>query len=204
MPTITERLKAESADLHHRAEHAGFTHALFKGRRPIADYIALLGQMLLVHDALENALGADVHPAVRAVFDDDQRKAHLLRQDLADLGALAEPEPLPATIEFVNRLLSASPLWRLGVHYVLEGSTNGNRVVAAAIRKAYNLDERTATRYLDPYGVDQRAHWLAFKHNLDALDLSEADQQTLIDADLATFRAIIDIHGQLDRATIPA
>jgi heme oxygenase len=201
--TITERLKAASAELHHQAEHALFTRELFKGRRPIADYAALLAQMLLIHDALETALATDEHPATRAVFNDTQRKSHLLERDLHDLGA-DEHEPLLATAEFIERIKNASPLWRLGVHYVLEGSTNGNAFVAKSIRKAYDLEGDTATHYLDPYGSNQRSNWLAFKHRLDTLDIPETDQQTLIDADLATFRAIIDIHEQLDRATIPA
>jgi heme oxygenase len=202
--TITERLKAASAELHHQAEHALFTRELFKGRRPIADYAALLQQMRLIHDALETALTTDDHPSTRDVFDDAQRKTHLLKQDLEDLGAHEAPIALPATAAFIKRIESASPLWRLGVHYVLEGSTNGNAFVAKSIRKAYDLEGDTATHYLDPYGSNQRSNWLAFKHRLDTLDFSELDQQTLIDADLATFRAIIDIHEQLDRATIPA
>ena len=201
--TLSQRLKQAGAELHDRAETAGFTRELFKGRRPIDDYAALLAQMLHVHEALERALDAVDHPTARTLLADDTPKSPLIREDLAALGVDPD-EPLPATRAFINEIERADPAWLLGVHYVLEGSTNGNRFVAAALRKAYELEGDRATRYLDPYADTQRARWAAFKQTLDALDLTEAEQETMIEADLATFRAIIDIHEALDRATIAA
>lgn len=200
---ISAQLKEAAKDLHDKAESAGFTRLLFKGQRPIDDYAAFLEQMLAIHAPLEDALTAADHPAVNAIFADWQRKTPHLQADLSFLGHdPADVMPLAETAAFTATLQGADPLVLLGTHYVLEGSMNGNHFMARAIRKAYAFDGADGTRYLDPYADDQPKRWAEFKANLDAYPFTESERHTVINADLATFRAIIGIHAALDRATV--
>ena len=108
------------------------------------------------------------------------------------------------TAAFTAGFEGADPLLLLGTHYVLEGSMNGNRFMASAIRKAYGFEGAEGTRYLDPYGDEQRERWAEFKGVLDAYPFTEDERARIVEADLATFRAIIEIHAALGRATIVA
>lgn len=202
---ISAQLKEAAKDLHDKAESGGFTRLLFKGKRPIEDYAAFLEQMLAIHRPLEAELGTSDHPAIQAIFADWQRKAPHLEADLVFLGHdPTEFLPLAETAAFVATLEGADPLVLLGTHYVLEGSMNGNHFMARAIRKAYAFDGPDGTRYLDPYADNQPQRWAEFKTNLNAYPFSEAERTSIIDADLDTFRAIIDMHGALERSLTPA
>lgn len=200
---MSDQLKAAGAELHKQAETAGFTRQLFGGDRPIEDYGAFLEQMLVIHGALEEAIAGASHPALGTIVDASQDKTPHLRADLVHLGR--DPDavtPLPETQAFAASIRQADPLTLLGIHYVLEGSMNGNRFMAPGIRKAYAFEGEDGTRYLDPYGDEQRARWAEFKQKLDGTAFSDAEQNEIIEADLATFRAIIDIHAALDRTAV--
>jgi len=202
---LSAQLKAAAADLHDKAESAGFTRQLFKGKRPIDDYASFLEQMLAIHEPLERALASSDHPAIEAIVATWQHKTPHLRADLIFLGH--DPDdvlPLAETAAFTATFEGADPLVLLGTHYVLEGSMNGNHYMARAIRKAYGFEGADGTRYLDPYGDDQPARWAEFKAGLDAHPFSETERQRIVEADLETFRAIIEIHAALDRMTVPA
>jgi heme oxygenase len=196
------RLKAETADLHRDAETSRFQRALVQGALPAAAYAAWLGQMLLIHEALEAALDASTDPLVAALNRPEYDRAGDLRADVADTAAGAAHQaatPLAATRELVGRIHGASALDLLGMRYVLEGSNNGNRYIARAVRKA--LPE-APTRYLDPYGEDQPARWAEFKRDWDAADLGPEAQNRLVSAARGMFESIRDLSGQLADATM--
>lgn len=205
MTPLSAQLKDAARDLHDKAESGGFTRLLFKGKRPIEDYAAFLEQMLAIHAPLEDALTRADHPALDAIVDPSQYKTPHLRADLEFLGHNPDAAaPLPETAAFADTFRSADPLVLLGTHYVLEGSMNGNHFMARAIRKAYAFEGPEGTRYLDPYADDQPVRWSHFKRALDAYPFTDNERTTIIEADLDTFRAIIDIHHALERATVIA
>jgi len=88
------------------------------------------------------------------------------------------------------------PLSLLGQLYVLEGSTNGAKVLARVLSRAWRTDGAGLSS-LDPYGDEQPERWSAFKLEMDALGLDEQAQAGLVEAARETFLAIADISDQI-------
>jgi heme oxygenase len=204
---LSERLKAETHADHTRAERHPFIAALVGGRADRAGYAGYLGQMLHVHVTLEAALQAvgSRHTALAVVVREHHFREPALRADLATLGAHPERHPLlPATRLFCERidaLASDHSPALLGTLYVLEGSTNGGRYIAPAVRKALALPEcaqaGSGTEYLDPYGPQQQGRWGLFKASLDVLTLSPAECDLIAAVASDAFRGLHDIFEDL-------
>jgi heme oxygenase len=202
-PTVMERLRAETADLHSSAEGKDFQRRMVAGELTRDDYARWLGQMLLVHRALEAPLRSLMlagSPAFAALREEQMQEPYLLE----DLDALGEdPDavaPLPATaalIASVERAAAETPLALLGHHYVLEGSNNGNRYIARKLVPALGLNGR-GHRYLDPYGAEQPAKWAQFKRDMDAVGFATEDADLLVAAAREMFTGIGQISEALD------
>jgi len=196
--TFSTRLKAHTWPLHKMAENRPLQRALGRGELPQSVYAHYLGQLLLVHRALERAL-REHRPnnnAIATVFCDDQQREDDLRNDLkylkTDVDAI---EPIAQTRELVDRIERAAaeqPTALLGYLYVLEGSTNGARFIARVIRKSYGFEQQGLS-YFDPYGDEQPARWQAFKNAMDSIDFAEADEQAIFVAGDDMFNSIAAI-----------
>ncbi len=195
---VMDRLKLATADHHARAEGKDLQRALVRGQVSRERFAAFLAQMLVVHRALERAIDAAAarEPRVR-VIPPEQRHSVRIEQDLRFFGLDAGTvRAMPATETLAHTIAAktaASPMAVLGLHYVLEGSMNGNRYIAMALRKGLGLAPGEGDRYLDPYGEQQRAKWLAFRSAVDALAWSEFEVAAAIDAARAMFDGIAAI-----------
>ncbi len=200
---IMVRLKESTVAQHDAAENGLFQQDLVKGKLPKDAYVDMLAQLLLVHAALEKHLRQLENrlEAAGAVLREHQFQEPYLREDLRYFGRDAEAvEPFDATRRFIDRIeeiAKARPLTLLGVHYVLEGSNNGSKYIAKAVRRAYSLPEGPGTRYLDPYGDNQKEYWQRFKDDMNSVGFSQADSQTLIEAASETFAAVGELHQEL-------
>lgn len=207
--TLMERLKLETAAMHADAESHIFQKNLAKGLLPRDAYIAWLGQMLLIHRALEARLRdlCAKNPAAAKAVKEIQHQEPYLREDLAYFGADADAiEPLAATkrlVATIEKSTAADPLTALGFHYVLEGSNNGNKFIARAMQKALALTPGAGLRYLDPYADDQRAVWQAFKDDMNSIEFTSAQQDAIVGAAKAMFAAIGELSTDLNDA-LPA
>lgn len=203
---ITERLRTETRDLHTKAEKAPLQEALVKGKLPREVYADMLEQMLLVHRELEQAIREHRPsvPALAAVVTDEQFQEPYILEDLAHFGRdPGKIDPLPETREAVaeiRRTAREEPLGLLGLHYVLEGSNNGNRFIAKAAGPAMGLSQDAGLRYLLPYGDRQPQVWGAFKENLASCELSEAEKDTLVESAKRMFEIVYQVHTGLHRA----
>ncbi len=136
---IMGRLKSATDDLHRMAEGRELQTRLVKGELVRDLYLDFLGQMLLVHVALENRLRSslDLHPAFGRVVRDYHWRETQLRADIAFVGGDADGfVPLPATAALVAQIegtAETEPVGLMGMLYVLEGSSNGSKFVAAAL-----------------------------------------------------------------------
>lgn len=204
---LSERLKEETRADHARAEKHPLMAAMVTGRIDRAGYARYLGQMLHVHATLECALrtNASRHSALAVVVREHHFREQALRADLATLGERPDQHaPLPATGLYCERIVllaSDDPPALVGTLYVLEGSTNGGRFIAPAVRKALGLTEHggmaSGTEYLDPHGDRQEEHWLFFKASLDALTLSPAERDLIVAVASDAFRGVHDIFEDL-------
>jgi heme oxygenase len=121
---------------------------------------------------------------------------------------VATIEPRPGThalIDHVASVASSEPVRLLGLHYVREGANNGNRFIAMKLRKIWGAphDQRDGFRYLDPYGPEQRPRWEAFKQQLDALDLTNEQEEAVIASARSMFNLIIAMHKDHDLPPLP-
>ena len=200
MPTLSELLKAETAEHHRHAERRQLQRDLAAGRLAPDAYAAWLGQMLLLHRALALAVqGAVPHcAALAAVIRAPEVHVAHLEADLRAVGVEpAAVEPIPAIARAATELRACAadaPLALLGHDYVLEGSTNGNRFIARAV--ARTLGEG-ALRYLDPYGETQPVVWSGYRARLDGLPLDAAARATVVAGARAMFDRVAELSVEL-------
>lgn len=192
-------LKARTADHHHRAERSTFQRQMVSGRLARTEYIRWLGQMLVVHQALERAF-ADRHiPAqLAALMTPRRRRTPDLARDLEHFSSAAGAS-LAATAGFASTIdawgaVGGAEL--VGGLYVFEGSTNGGRHIARGVRRGYRLGDHGGTAFLDPYGEAQGERWVEFKEALDQA-VDARDLPAVIAGAETTFDAVAAIGGEL-------
>lgn len=195
---VMDRLKISTAEHHTRAEARDLQRSLVRGTVTRERFGAFLGQMLLVHEALERALARAAEADARiGVVPPEQRHSGRIREDLPAYGVDTDRlRPLPATaalVQTIESLAEATPMAVLGLHYVLEGSMNGNRYIATALRRSLRLEPGRGDRYLDPYGDLQRAKWLEFRAAVDRLEWTEPEVAAAIEAARAMFDGVAAI-----------
>ena len=174
-------LRAATEAAHLRLHAIPVFQALAEGRITRAAYAGLLRRKLGFHAALEARL-AEV-PAL-AGFGIDltaRRRTHLLRADMAWLGAEADVpwSPLPAF---------AGPSAALGGLYVAEGSTLGGRQLARALDGILppGLDGR---RFLLGHGERHGEMWRSCCAAIDRCGTAPQARAEMVQGALATFAA---------------
>lgn len=201
--TLTEHLKDSTWELHKHAEGHPIQRGLIQGKLSREMYASLLGQLLCVHRALESALRElrTSKPSVGRIIQDGRFQQERLEQDLRTLGVdIGTVSPLPAAKRLMTTIEMAraeQPMALLGMHYVLEGSTNGGRFIAKAIRQTYAFESDAGTRYYDPYGENQKTLWAVYKEEFDAMTVSEVERDAMVAAARDMFRAISEIGDDL-------
>ncbi len=199
---VMERLKVGTQDMHSLAEGRPFQRRMLKGGITRDEYTDWLGQMLLIHRALEKHLFARLlgDPLFAAVREEQFQEPNLIA-DLAALGCDKDAvAPLPATaalIADIDRAAVEAPLALLGYHYVLEGSKNGNRFIARQLVPALGLAPRRADRYLDPFADAQPAKWAAFKATMTTIGFDANQIDTLVAAARRMFEGLGELSDQL-------
>lgn len=200
---LARLLKEGTAELHEEAEHAAFQTRMVNGGLSRSEFVDFLNQVLLVHRTLDWLLSeaAAKDPRVAAMFHPNHHRELKIEADIERLGGSAGAVPLGATSRFLNeveRLSDACPVALIGVLYVNEGATNGNKVVAKRIRDGLGLEKEFALDYLDPHGADQRKNWMAFKGMLDELAMTEAERAVCLEAAKATFRLFMEMSAEME------
>lgn len=201
---IMARLRRETADLHKQAESRPLQKHLGAGTLPRETYAAYMGQLLLVHDALERVLDdaarRGAHRGFAPAWQSLARHSGNLRRDLADLGTSPDGvEPLDATAALVADLREwggRGDVALLGALYVLEGSMNGNRFIRRALERAYASSDGAGLSYLDPYGDDQGATWQAFRERMDAVGFDAAECDAILAGANRMFRGIGEVSDE--------
>jgi heme oxygenase len=189
--------------LHKAAEGHRVQRSLLKGELSREMYATWLGQLLCVHRALESALRdlRQKKPAVARFVDDGRFQEPRIESDLRTLGVdIGGVSPLPAAkrlMAIIEMARAEQPIALLGMHYVLEGSTNGGVYIAKALRQAYGFEGDAGTKYYDPYGAKQRELWASYKQEFDALEVSEVERDAMVAAARDVFRAMSEIGDDL-------
>jgi len=199
---VMARLKAETAEHHARAEGKALQQKLVRGLLTREEYAAWLGQMLLVHRALEAAVERSRPRAeVLKVITDEQTHSRRLMEDLAFYGVDAHGvranRATARLIARIDAIAAENPVAVLGLHYVLEGSMNGNTYIAMGVRKGLGLSPGQGDRYLDPYGPQQRAKWAEFRSGVDSCAWTVTDANAAVEGAKAMFEGVGEVCEEL-------
>jgi heme oxygenase len=183
---VMDRLKAETSELHTQAEKMPLQHAMVTGQISREAFASFLGQLHFVHEALEKAI-VDARgrcERLRVVPEEQLQHSSRIGEDLRTVGGAQPTVKInPATervVRDMHALAASDPMALLGVHYVLEGSMNGNRYIAKAMRRGLGLEGTSGTRYLDPYGEAQREKWIGFRMAVDRLEWSGSEVEAAL------------------------
>ncbi|MDX2175800.1 MAG: biliverdin-producing heme oxygenase [Candidatus Sumerlaeia bacterium] len=201
--SVMQRLKEETWDLHMLAEKGELEQHMIRGTLPKEMYVKTLGQRYFLHKTLDELLQAHRphHPALQRVVRDSHFHTPRVVADLAFFGVdAATLEPLPASKRVMDKMREVAakdPNLLLGMQYVMEGSTNGAKFIAKALRKAYGLEGEDGTRLLDPYGESQREQWGGFIGAMNSIIFSQEEADGLVDLARATFRFMIELDEEL-------
>ncbi len=199
-PSIMDRLKEETWGLHQQAERGNLEQDLVKGKLPREVYRDHLGQRYLIHKVLEARLREvrDQDPRLKAIVHDWQFHENDAAVDLKFYGGDPETvQPTPATEKLIKSIQEADAISLLGHQYVYEGSNNGAKFIAKALRGAWRLEGLDGTQYLDPYGDKQRERWAEFKSTMEAQEFSKEDGDKIVEAAKATFLQVIEVENDV-------
>jgi heme oxygenase len=175
-----KRFKDDTRELHQLAE----THVrILDADATVADYRTYLRAMYGFHAPIEEIFAADTILDEHGFASQARRKAPLLLRDLRALGDHAPPS-------WCNELPDASTLpRRVGIAYVLEGSTLGGRYILAKLPPAL----RTApSAFLAGYGHATGPNWKRFSVIAERLLVSKASEDDAVIAAQETFEKLID------------
>ncbi|NBS05946.1 MAG: biliverdin-producing heme oxygenase [Verrucomicrobia bacterium] len=190
---IMARLKAGTAAQHAVAESKPLEAALIEGSIGRIQYQKYLAQRWWIHRELETATDRAIKTDHRLVSLGlpSLYQTQNLEADLAHLQTNLESiRALPGATHLVQEIQKAAPATLMGIFYVFEGSKNGARFIAKALAKAWGLSDTARFRYLDPHGEQQRAIWMKFRSDMDAISWTPAEQDQMVKAAQATFDAI--------------
>ena len=207
MTTISQRLRAATADAHERAENAAFIDDLLSGRLDADEYGRLASQLYFVYSALEHVGGSLVgDPIADAVLDDRLLRSARLRSDLHALGV--DPEtvtPLPAVDRYVDAIEATrtDPARYVAHHYTRYlGDLSGGQVVAHRMREHYGLDASTLSFYVFD-GIDKLKRYKdAYRERIDALSIDESGVERLVAEAICAFKLNQALFTDLDAARV--
>ncbi|GAB33485.1 heme oxygenase (biliverdin-producing) [Gordonia otitidis] len=207
MTTISQRLRAATADAHERAENAAFIDDLLSGRLDADEYGRLASQLYFVYSALEHVGGSLVgDPIADAVLDDRLLRSARLRSDLHALGV--DPEtvtPLPAVDRYVDAIEATrtDPARYVAHHYTRYlGDLSGGQVVAHRMREHYGLDASTLSFYVFD-GIDKLKRYKdGYRDRIDALPIDESGVERLVAEAICAFKLNQALFTDLDAARV--
>lgn len=215
--TLSVRLREATADHHVRAEKHMVQQALVRGQATPGLYHTWLLAMRALHEVFEARLETarrlpgfgglieDHHFRVALIDEDLDAMAVIIRRAAAASSSSAIPTRTvlgprtSAAWAAIDAMIEVDPAVVVGPFYVLEGSTNGGRFIAKAIRHSLPLPPNAGTRYLDPHGELIRERWARAKSAIDALPLTPAQHDAIIDAAQRTFDAVTDLMDEMPK-----
>jgi len=99
----------------------------------------------------------------------ERKRAHLIRQDLADLVRSVKQPPRPNLPRFENQAEL------LGALYVIEGSRLGGQFIARHVEAVLSLGHGRGSRYFRGFGDETTSKWAELTHFLET---EVSDQET--------------------------
>jgi heme oxygenase (biliverdin-producing, ferredoxin) len=203
---LSERLRAETKDLHSAAERAGIMPALLRGELALGRYCALLRNLLALYVTMESALTRHAnHADVAPVFFPALFRQASLADDLAVLHGPGWAERFalqPATLAYVARLqdIEARQPELLAAHAYVRylGDLSGGQMLHKIVARSYGLlADEGASFYGFGDSAAVQAHLQTFRAGLAALASPPARIDALVAEARAAFGRHVDLFNEL-------
>lgn len=197
---IANRLRAAMSSTHAAIEQLPVSQSLVTGTISRDDYRALLQQLLLIHEALEDHL---VSAAITAdFFTPAMARAEVIRGDLVALGADEVSPPAGESLHLIEQIhtwAASSPAKLLGALYVLEGSRMGSMFLCKPLAQALRVPVQTG------YGLDYHLEglptrpqaWGQFKARLAQLPLAAEQWDDVVAGAEATMNGLYELYSAI-------
>lgn len=184
---ITERLKAETAQLHKETEDVSFGAKIMSGTLTPDEYATIIEKNYILHALVEKALaGYEPLTQVEGLNADARYKTSSLISDMTLLGkSLPELPPVNITIGSLEEAL--------GMMYVLEGATLGGAYILKALLRTPSMKDITTYHYYGVYGDQIGPNWKAFQQVLLNTVTTKEQEDKAIDAASKTFQLFKDV-----------
>ena len=196
-PSLAERLRTETRELHTAAERSAFMAALMSGHMTRPAYCLLLSNLHAIYAALEPALERHAtNPLIEPVFLPALWRTSALEHDLRALSGAdwcEAPTPTPATTSYVARLreLDASQPGLLLAHAYVRylGDLSGGQMLCRVVAKSETLAGAAAIAFYD-FGDALAVRDLTqrFRAGLQSVPVDERMASALVDEARLAFR----------------
>lgn len=183
-------LKDLTRDLHLRAEQ--YVRILDEDATR-DDYTRYLVAMLGFHAPIEQLFAADAELEAAGFAACERQKSHLIARDLR----IVAPSET-ATLRCSALPISDSLAQRIGIAYVIEGSTLGGKFILANLPPALAALKGRATAFLEGYGAATGARWKSFGAVVERVVTSAAAEAEAVAAARDTFARLIAWLGRFE------
>ena len=191
---------------HSVAENTQFVTGFFKGISTKSSFSQLVASLYFVYDAMETAFDTASDPSVKALDYPELRRLETLEQDMvyyfgADFKATVQPSL--ATKQYVDRIkeISQTSPHLLVAHMYTRylGDLFGGQMMGGMARTSLKLEPGLGTRF---YEFDDIKNTKAFIEGwytkLNQLELTEAQEQDIVDEGNLVFTYNIDLFNELE------
>ena len=194
---------------HSMAENTQFVTGFFKGISTRSAFSQLVASLYFVYKAQEEAFEATSNADVKTMDYSELRRLASLEEDMEYyFGAewRATVKPTPATREYCDRIAtiaSEQPELLIAHQYTRYlGDLFGGQMMGGMARSTLKLDKSKGTRFYEFDEIAPGAGTKAFIEDwyaqLNALDLSEAQQQQIVDEANLVFSLNIKLFNELE------
>jgi heme oxygenase len=191
---------------HRAAQNVTYFDALLSGQLDRAGYAALLEQLHVVYQTLEEAAEAMRDDPVAGPFVVEELRR--LPRIVDDLRFLHGPDwatriaPSPATRQYQERLREVAFTWPAGFvahHYTrYMGDLSGGQVMVRAVRRTFGLDTDGVRFFLFP-DLDATAFKQHYRELLDTAPWDEVERQRFLDEVSWAYRLNTEMIAELGR-----
>lgn len=171
--TFLERLRTKTSVAHTNLEKLPVSESIMDPEVTASQYLYYLN---LMHDVVKQA-EEDIFPALTPIMPDiaNRNKASLIESDFSAMGYAKMQHQKP----FKN-IETMSPAFRMGILYVIEGSSLGGRVILKNINSALGLTEDNGATYFAGYGNKTGSKWKSFLNALTAYQEEHNNEDEII------------------------
>lgn len=205
---FSQALRERTAAVHSDTESSAFITELLSGKRSKDDYIALVGQLYFIYEALEDVAERLKTDAIATAFISPQlTRLPALEADLAFLvgddwqGAVL---PLPATARYVQRIhdMADWPGGFVAHHYTRYlGDLSGGQVIRTLLQRQFGFETNGVGFYIFAKIAKPKLFKDSYRAELDALDWDDAERARVIGEANLVFRLNAELFADLAEAT---